>query len=85
MFVCTVSKKNRSACCVGHQSLPHIRQRCAGTVVTNGSAFALIAPTRERLLHPLWLYAATVTLWQFAFCIVGTELMAGLSALARCV
>lgn len=54
VFVCTVSKKNRSARCVGHQSLPNKRQRYTGTVVTNGSAFLLIAPRRERLLSPSW-------------------------------
>lgn len=38
--------------CAGHQPLPHRKQTHTGAVVTNGSAFPLIAPSRERLLCP---------------------------------
>lgn len=51
---------NRLPWCVGHQSLPHERQRYTGTMVTNGSAFPLIELWREMLQCPLW---QQVQLW----------------------
>lgn len=38
----------------GVLAISHCHAESTGTMVTNGSAFLLIAPSRERLLGPLW-------------------------------
>lgn len=68
VFLCTVSKRNGSVRCVGHQSLPHRKHRHTGTMVTNGSAFLLIAPSREKLLRPSWQRAQQRSTHHSAMC-----------------
>lgn len=83
MFLCAPCP--RGAGRRGVLAISHCHTESRGTIVTNGSAFLLIAPSRERLLRPSWhwvqrWYSRPVQSVAARLYIVRIKLMTGLNA-----